>query len=309
VEERFRLIYLSREGTGIKQVSLSRNKFGICLVLLTVFFGGIIAFMLGLFTRLYQNYQIVNLENDKEYLEKELLVQKERVASLSVQLGEIETVGDELRTVANLPLIDSDTRLVGVGGPSYLGFSDIDYYSNDVSRTAVENDLDLDRVERGMQLEKSSLSEIAAKLKAHEDWLDHFPSIVPVLGAWVQSKFGWRIDPFTRKNANHEGVDYAAPLGTTVLATAGGVVKVAQEKYTPYKSYGKYIVIDHGNGYETVYGHLSEINVRQGQKVNRWDPIGKVGMTGRADGYHLHYEVRENEDKVNPDYYVLDTGL
>ncbi|MCJ7813557.1 M23 family metallopeptidase [bacterium] len=309
MEERFRLIYLSREGTGIKQVSLSRNKFGICLVLLTVFFGGIIAFMLGLFTRLYQNYQIVNLENNKEYLEKELLVQKERVASLSVQLGEIETVGDELRTVANLPLIDSDTRLVGVGGPSYLGFSDIDYYSNDVSRTAVENDLDLDRVERGIQLEKSSLSEIAAKLKAQEDWLDHFPSIIPVLGGYVLSKFGWRIDPFIRKNAIHEGIDYAAAKGTTVLATAGGVVKLAQEKYTPFKSYGKYIIIDHGNGYETLYAHLLEINVRQGQKVERWDPIGKSGDTGRAEGYHLHYEVRENGVNVNPDWYVLDTGL
>ncbi len=309
MEERFRLIYLSKDGTGIKQVSLSRNKFGICLVLLTVLVSGIIASMLGLFTHLYQNYQIMNLKNNKEYLEKELLAQKERISSLSVVLGEIATVGDELRTVASLPLIDSDTRQVGVGGPSYLGGVDLNYNPNDVGNTAVENDLDLDQIERGIQLEKSSQSEIAVRLKAHEDWLDHFPSIVPVLGAWVLSKFGWRIDPFTSKNANHEGVDYAAPLGTTVLATAGGVVKVAQEKYTPYKSYGKYIIIDHGNGYETLYGHLSEIDVRQGQNVKRWDPIGKVGMTGRAEGYHLHYEVRESGDKVNPDYYVLDTGL
>ncbi len=305
VEERFRLIYLSKDGTGIKQISLTRNKLGLFLICLTVLFGSIIAFALGVFTKLYQNYQIVNLKNDKEYLQSELLAQKERVTMLSTQLGEIETISDELRTAANLEPIDSDVRQMGVGGPAYSSFFGLDYYSDDASRTAVENGLDLDRIERAMLLEKSSMTEIKAKLDAQEEWRNHFPSIKPILGAGIISDFGYRIDPFTKKNAFHYGIDYLAMKGTTVLATANGVIKKVVNIYTPNHSYGKYIVIDHGHGYETLYAHLSEIDVSQGQQVKRWDPIGKSGKTGRAEGYHLHYEVHLNGVEVDPAYYDL----
>jgi len=224
---------------------------------------------------------------------------------LSTQLGEIETIGDELRTAANLEPIDSDVRQVGVGGPSYSTAFGLDYYSDDANRTAVENDLDLDRIERAILLEKSSMAEIKAKLDAIEDFRNHFPSIRPVLGAGIISKFGYRLDPFTRKNAHHDGIDYLAMKGTTVLATADGTVILAKNTYKLNTSYGKYIIIDHGNGYRTLYGHLSEINVVQGQEVKRWDPIAKSGDTGRAQGYHLHYEVRLNGDPVDPALYDL----
>lgn len=303
VEERFRVIYLSKDGTGIKQISLNRNKLGLCLIALTLLFGSIIAFALGVFTRLYQNYQIVNLKNDKIYLQNELLVQKEKVATLSTQLGEIETISDELRMAANLSPIDEDTRQVGVGGPSYSGAFDLDYYSDNVSQIAVENSQDLDRIERAILLERSSMAEIKAKLDAQKEWRNRFPSIKPVLGAGIISDFGYRIDPFTKKNAFHYGIDYLAMKGTTVLATADGRVKKVVNNYTPNVSYGKFIIIDHGNGFETLYAHLSEIDVQAGQEVKRWEPIGKSGMTGRAEGYHLHYEVHENGVEVNPAFY------
>jgi murein DD-endopeptidase MepM/ murein hydrolase activator NlpD len=102
----------------------------------------------------------------------------------------------------------------------------------------------------------------------------------------------------------HDGVDFPARKGTEVLATADGTVKVAKKLYTPNKSYGREIVIDHGDGYETRYAHLSKVKVHKGQKVSRWEVIGEVGQTGRATGDHLHYEVILSGKRQNPEHYI-----
>ena len=95
------------------------------------------------------------------------------------------------------------------------------------------------------------------------------------------------------------------PAGTKVLATAGGVVRIAKKLYTPHKSYGREVVIDHGYGYKTRYAHLSKIYVRPGERIERWTPIGEVGATGRASGPHLHYEVLYANKQQNPQHYIL----
>jgi murein DD-endopeptidase MepM/ murein hydrolase activator NlpD len=302
LEERIRFIYLSKNGTGIKQISLTWKKFCIVLFAITILLIGGIASSIGLFTRLYQNYRIASLESDRGNLQKELLTIKERVVSLSSRLAEIELTGDDLRDVANLPPIDSDTRQVGVGGPSYRAALDFGYAPDSIDRTSGEIRFDLDKLERAVFLEKSSMIEIAKRLRDRERYLNHFPSIKPVPDGPIISEFGYRIDPFTHKNTMHYGLDFAALLGTNILAAADGVVTVAEKMYTPHKGYGMEIVIDHGNGYKTRYAHCSDILVRKGDRVKRWDTIGKVGKTGKAQGYHLHYEViynNKHEDPVN----------
>ena len=106
------------------------------------------------------------------------------------------------------------------------------------------------------------------------------------------------------KIAIHEGVDIPVRKGTTVLAAAAGIVRIAKNNYTPHKNYGREIVIDHGNGYKTRYAHLSKILVRRGQRVKRWDAIAEVGDTGRAQGPHLHYEVIYQDKKQNPEHFI-----
>jgi murein DD-endopeptidase MepM/ murein hydrolase activator NlpD len=117
----------------------------------------------------------------------------------------------------------------------------------------------------------------------------------PVTGT-ITSPFGWRSNPFGGAPEFHQGLDIAAPTGTTVTAAAGGTVIMAQW----YGGYGNYILIDHGGGYSTGYGHLSAIYVSSGQVVQRGQAIGAVGSTGQSTGPHLHFEVRIAGKPVDP---------
>jgi murein DD-endopeptidase MepM/ murein hydrolase activator NlpD len=117
----------------------------------------------------------------------------------------------------------------------------------------------------------------------------------PVTGT-ITSPFGWRSNPFGGAPEFHQGLDIAAPSGTTVTAAAGGTVIMAQW----YGGYGNYILIDHGGGYSTGYGHLSAIYVTSGQSVQRGQAIGAVGSTGQSTGPHLHFEVRIAGKPVDP---------
>ncbi len=121
------------------------------------------------------------------------------------------------------------------------------------------------------------------------------PSIWPAQG-WISSTAGARKDPFTGENAVHEGLDISADRGQSVYATAAGTVTTASYQ----GDYGNLVVIDHGFGLETRYGHLSGFKVRLGQTVGRGDLVGLVGSTGRSTGFHLHYEVRANGRLLNP---------
>lgn len=127
------------------------------------------------------------------------------------------------------------------------------------------------------------------------------PSVWPVVG-WLVSSFGYRDDPFTGKRAFHAGLDIATGQGNPVVATADGLaLKVTRDKFL-----GNNVTIGHGNGISTTYGHLSAFAVKAGQKVRRGTVIGYVGMTGKAQGPHLHYEVRVSGKPVNPYNYILE---
>lgn len=133
------------------------------------------------------------------------------------------------------------------------------------------------------------------------DWLraNSAPNLWPVEGH-VTGSFGERIDPFNGEGAFHTGVDIAAEMGQPVVAPADGVVEFADFM----GGYGKAIMIDHGHGIATRYGHLSGFAVASGQHVRRGDVIGFVGLSGRSTGPHLHYEVRINDTPVNPYKYL-----
>jgi murein DD-endopeptidase MepM/ murein hydrolase activator NlpD len=126
------------------------------------------------------------------------------------------------------------------------------------------------------------------------------PSIWPVMGA-LRSGVGVRSNPFGGSSLEyHKGQDISAPTGTPVSATADGVVVIARW----VKGYGNGIYIDHGNGISTRYGHLSRIDVVEGQTVKRGEHLGLVGSTGRSTGPHLHYEVRINGQPTSPLPYL-----
>ncbi len=127
------------------------------------------------------------------------------------------------------------------------------------------------------------------------------PTIWPVNG-WLTSAFGKRTDPFTRKNAFHNGMDIAASFGSPIRATADGFISHVKSE----KIGGNVVIISHGGGYTTVYCHLSKFKVKPGQKVKRGDVIGLIGQTGKSLGPHLHYEVRVNGTPADPYYHILE---
>ena len=124
------------------------------------------------------------------------------------------------------------------------------------------------------------------------------PAGWPIMGR-LESGFGARSDPFSQEGSYHSGLDITAPIGTRVNVTADGVVLTAGFA-AGLSGYGRVVVIDHGNGYQTLYGHLSRVMVMPGQQVRQGDAVGEVGMTGRTTGPHLHYEVRMGSAPVNP---------
>lgn len=130
--------------------------------------------------------------------------------------------------------------------------------------------------------------------------LAHIPAIQPIENSKLQHipyGYGMRIDPVYKTPTFHYGMDYAATKGTKIFATANGIVQRTDRKS---RKFGKYVKINHGYGYHTLYAHMSKIAVRSGQKVKRGDVIGYVGDTGKSITPHIHYEVHRNGKPVNP---------
>ena len=116
---------------------------------------------------------------------------------------------------------------------------------------------------------------------------------------YISSRFGERVHPITGELKHHNGMDIAANMGTAVYAADGGKVVLAEW----YGGYGNCIMIDHGNGYKTLYGHLSSIGVSEGQSVSQGAVIGAVGSTGNSTGPHLHFEVYANDSRIDPEQF------
>ena len=124
-----------------------------------------------------------------------------------------------------------------------------------------------------------------------------------VSGGRVTSNFGYRSDPFTKQRKMHQGVDIAAPVGTPIQAARAGVVTFSGER----GGYGNLVIVDHGDGNETRYGHCDQLNVQPGQRVGAGETIATVGSTGRSTGPHLHFELRQDGQAVAPSAWLSGT--
>jgi murein DD-endopeptidase MepM/ murein hydrolase activator NlpD len=154
-----------------------------------------------------------------------------------------------------------------------------------------------------INVQKRSYKELEGLMNNKEKILAATPAIQPVSNkdlSRIASGFGYRIDPVYKSIKMHAGLDFAAPQGTPIYATANGRVKTSG-----YSSggYGNHVVIDHGYGYETLYGHMVRVKARAGQQVLRGEIIGYVGTTGKSTGPHCHYEVHKNGNKIDPVYF------
>ena len=164
----------------------------------------------------------------------------------------------------------------------------------------------MDMLTKQLYVQSNSLEELISLAKNQEERSRCIPAIQPIANKDLKrtaSGYGMRIDPIYRTPHFHSGMDFSAKVGTEIYATGDGVVTYAAWK----QGYGNCVIINHGHGFQTLYGHMSKYRVRVGKKVKRGEVIGEVGNTGKSTGPHLHYEVIVRGKYDNPaKYYYMD---
>ena len=217
-------------------------------------------------------------------------------------LGEIEQRDNNLyRVIFESDPIPSTIRRAGFGGANR--YSQLESFDN--SELVIKTAEKLDIVSKQAYIQAKSYDEVMQMALSKEKLISSMPAIMPISNKSLKSTasgWGYRFHPIYKINQFHYGMDFTAKIGTKIYATGDGVIKNIQ---SIGGGFGKFIVIDHGFGYETLYGHMSGFNVKAGDHVKRGSVIGFVGSTGTSTGPHVHYEVHKNGTPVNPQYYYF----
>ncbi|WP_405608753.1 M23 family metallopeptidase [Polaribacter sp. Asnod1-A03] len=279
-----------RKITVKKSYYYKKSVFGILAVFLIAFIGFVVfsQFIMSPSER-SQKRELENLKLHYELLSKRM----EESSSILAQLQDRDN--NIYRTYFEANPIPEEQRKAGFGGVNR--YKSLDGFDNSTMIKDLTKDVDI--LTKQLVVQSKSLDEIVGLAKEKEKMLASIPAIQPVKNedlTRMASGYGMRMHPILKYRKMHKGMDFTAPVGTPIFATANGKVIKAQRS----SSYGNVVYIDHGYGYKTVYGHMSKIKTRKGKTVKRGDLIGYVGNTGLSAGAHLHYEVHKNGRAVNP---------
>jgi murein DD-endopeptidase MepM/ murein hydrolase activator NlpD len=226
------------------------------------------------------------------------------ISELQATISHFESYTKKLNVMAGLKSPDVLTAPAGIGGGEPGKGEEPEPEQAPVSVPSGPQVITQGTIQNLSQKAQSIESNLNSLLNFFESdslRLASTPSIMPATG-WMSSVYGHRNDPFTGQWTMHYGVDISTNVGNPIMATADGIViKVQTDKYL-----GKNVTISHGNGFTTVYGHMSNFAVTAGQKVKRRDIIGYIGQTGKAAGPHVHYEVWRDGKRVDPRTFFLE---
>ena len=229
----------------------------------------------------------------------------EKLKEMEQVLIDLEERDDNIyRSIFEAEPLPKSMRNAGYGGSDR--YSKFDSYDNaELMKQTAER---LDKIGKRLYVQSRSFDEVVKLAKSKEQLINSIPAIMPInkkdLSHAVTSGFGWRTHPIYKTQEFHPGMDFTAVQGTPIYATGDGVVERADNMA---QGYGNHVVINHGFGYQTLYGHMSRIKCKAGEKVKRGQLIGYVGSTGLSTAPHVHYEVIKNGNKTNPiSYYYSD---
>ncbi len=298
-----RKYYLNPETLRFERVRLSGKQ----LMRFSVIFGiGLIALAVMLrfgFERYYPTPRQVIYEKENSTLRSEYTVLNTQLQEVESQLAELRNRDDRFyRSILSLEPIPSSIREAGTGGAE----RDMHLRNLREPGLVVSVSQRIDKISSRMQIQSMSLEDVYEEAVSNQHFLACKPSINPISSAdpyWLTSTYGYRNDPFTKRQTVHYGIDLAGPYGLDIHCTGEGtVISAGGNRY----GYGKEVLVDHGFGYTTKYAHLQKIHVKRGQKLKRGEVLGTLGSTGRSTGPHLHYEVRKNGHPVNPMYFFYE---
>ncbi len=216
-----------------------------------------------------------------------------QVDALSASITRLNEENAALRIAVGLSPLPKDVYSVGIGGRETPWPDAVTPEQDTWSR--------LDRLSRGVRLLKTSFAQVEERMRENHEILSRIPSISPVPDGVIHSRFGVRLHPIFGVKAMHEGMDFAAEVGSPIFATADGVVTFSGR----FGGYGNMIEIDHGNGLSTRYAHNHRNLVTVGQRVTRGQVIAELGSSGLTTSPHLHYEVRRDGVPIDPQPYLL----
>ncbi len=244
------------------------------------------------------------LRDENLRLKAELASIHERLTHVDATLDRVERFDQKLRAIT---LLSDPQRNLAMGptendpATNVQNGGDNQFVRSKEQVSPAQLSSKLDKLSAEATRQEQSLQELQAYFQDQKSLLASTPSVWPVRG-WVTSDFGTRLDPYTSERVMHAGLDIAGPHGKEVISPSDGTVVFAGLE----GGYGNVLVIDHGYGIKTRYGHLASIRVKAGQKVKRGETIAALGNTGRSTGPHLHYEVRVNGLAQNPRKFILD---
>lgn len=229
---------------------------------------------------------------------------KENLAAMAVKLGEmqaqlmrLDALGERVQGLAGVkPEEFNFKELPGRGGAEPSGTGD--RRPRDLSMSEFQQALDI--LAKDVEHRADYMNVVETTLMSYKIKSRLLPTIQPVNVSYNASGFGWRLDPFTGRNAFHEGIDFPSPVGTSIVAAAGGVVIAAEYHH----EYGNMLEIDHGNDIVTRYGHASKLLVKVGDIVRRGQHVADIGSTGRSTGPHLHFEVLVRGTQQDPHKFL-----
>jgi murein DD-endopeptidase MepM/ murein hydrolase activator NlpD len=307
MRKKLSFVILSNTGAPAKQICASKASirvFGVILLACLFVFGyGIYDYYnLKLATAELQLREATLSSQLKEIKNQRKQIQEfaNEISALKDKLVALNGFEKKIRIIANIEKAADSDNIFGVGGsmPEDLDAQiPLKEKHNSLMREMHDQIQQLDLASTN---QKGNFESLIKNLQDQQNLLAATPAIRPTRG-WTTSKFGYRKSPFTGRREFHKGYDISAKEGTPILATADGVVTYAGRKGL----LGKTIIIDHGHGMVTRYGHCKKFLKKRGEKVKRWEKIAVVGNTGRSTGPHVHYEVHLNGIPVNPEKYIL----
>ena len=240
-------------------------------------------------------------ENQQLMVEYELI--NKQLADMENVLADMERRDDNVyRVIFEADPIPSNVRMAGIGGVNR--YRDLQGFAN--SELVIGTRKRLDKIAKQMYVQSLSLDEVGSLVLRKQEMLASIPSVEPIPQdqARLSSGFGERMHPIYKIAKAHMGLDFTSPVGTPIHATGDGTVDFAGYNTS---GYGIHVILDHGFGYQTLYGHMSVTKMRKGQKVKRGDVIGEVGSTGLSTGPHLHYEVHKDGVPMDPVNFLFNS--
>lgn len=223
---------------------------------------------------------LVDTEQREQYIKENLAAMAVRLGQMQAQLTRLDALGERVQGLAGVKPEEFNFREPPPQGGPVPEASDQPLTMNDFQQM-------LDVMARNVEYRADYMNVVESTLMGYKIKARLLPTVQPVDVGYRASGFGWRVDPFTGNGTRHEGVDFAAPAGTPIMAAAGGVVIAAEYHH----QYGNMIDIDHGNDIVTRYAHAKRLHAKIGDIVRRGQHIADVGSTGRSTGAHLHFEV------------------